>query len=608
MQGEENMQALMLAAGMGRRMGKYTEAVTKCMLEVSGKTLLERTVEALKAAGIHKLVMVLGWGRERLVKYIEDNITGIEFEYIINENYATTNNIYSLYLAREALAREDTILLESDLVYDKQLLCEMLASPEKNLVAVAKFEQWMDGTVTRLSEDGTILEFIEKKDFKFQNAEEYYKTVNIYKFSKEFSQNQYIPFLEAYIKAYGTNQYYELVLKALAHLSNSHLKAHLLKNIKWYEIDDTQDLDIANTIFSNDNEKLYNYERRYGGYWRFPELKDFCYLVNPYFPTLKMQEQMKYFYTPLLTQYPSGMNTQKLLAGKMFDIEDQYVLVGNGAAEFINVLGSTLEGSMAVPSPTFNEYIRCFQKCNIRMIPTIENSFQLDKSILCKAACESDILAIINPDNPSGSFLCKEDLIEILENCKEHNTICIIDESFADFVESHQRYSLLQNGLLEQYPQLVVIKSISKSYGVPGLRLGVLATSNLDLLKKIQSALPIWNINSFAEYFLQVFSIYKKEYWKACDQIALQREQLQKKLSTIGFLNVIPSQANYIMCKVNGYSSRELALTLLNQDNILIKDLSTKSSFEGKSYIRIAVKNQEENELLYRSLKKLAVN
>lgn len=600
------MQALMLAAGMGRRLGKYTEAMTKCMVSVGGRTLLERTVEALKEAGIHKFVMVVGWECDKLVDYIQNNISDMEFRFIYNYDYATTNNIYSLYMAREQLAADDTILLESDLVYDKRLLKDMVECPDANLVAVAKYEHWMDGTVTTIDERGNIQEFIEKKNFTFRDVSNYYKTVNIYKFSREFSQRQYIPFLEAYIKAYGKNQYYELVLKALAHLANAQLKAHILRDVNWYEIDDAQDLDIANTIFAAEEEKLLAYERHFGGYWRFPGLKDFCYLVNPYFPTKTMLEQMKFFYEPLLTQYPSGMSIQKLITGKIFSLEEDYLLVGNGAAELINVLGKTLSGKMAISVPAFNEYIRCFRGCEIVPLAGIESDFQANEQLLCDMARQTNILAIVNPDNPSGSFLPFESLTKILDVCKANHTICIVDESFVDFAERNIRYTLLTNNILERYPELIVMKSISKSYGVPGLRLGVLATSNQKLSGKLRDNLPIWNINSFAEYFLQIFSMYQADYWDACDKIAMQRADLRNKLSGIGFLEVYPSQANYIMCRVTGkYQAKELATRLIGEYRILIKDLSGKAGFQGKQFIRIAVKDEEENKQLYQSLKEL---
>lgn len=599
------MQALMLAAGMGRRLGKYTEAMTKCMVTVGGRTLLERAVEALKEAGIHKFVMVVGWECDKLVDYIRNNISGMDFQFIYNHDYAATNNIYSLFMAREQLASDDTILLESDLVFDRRLIREMVECPDENLAAVARYEHWMDGTVTTLDRNGYIHEFIEKDHFLFQDVSGYFKTVNIYKFSREFSRRQYIPFLEAYIQAYGKNQYYELVLKALAHLPNARLKAFVLQNVNWYEIDDAQDLDIANTIFAPEDERLSAYENRFGGYWRFPELKDFCYLENPFFPPKKMLDHMKSFLEPLLTQYPSGMGVQKLVAGRMFALEEDYLLVGNGAAELIGALGRTLRGRMAISFPAFNEYLRCFRDREIVPIPGVESGFRLDEERLCDMAGKANVLAIVNPDNPSGSFLPLASLTRVLDACKEHGTTCIVDESFIDFAEQGVRYSLLRDEILEQYPRLIVLKSISKSYGVPGLRLGVLASSDRALVGALRESLPIWNINSFAEYFLQIFPLYKDSYWAACDKIAGQRAWLARKLSEISFLKVYPSQANYLMCAVtHKYRAKELATHLISEHKILIKDLSEKEGFQGGQFIRVAVKDRSENELLYQALKR----
>lgn len=527
----------------------------------------------------------------------------MDFEFIHNFDYAKTNNIYSLYLAKDQLCRDDTILLESDIIFDKTLIRRMVESPEKNLVAVAKYEHWMDGTVTTLGNDGTIQSFINKKDFSYNDASQYYKTVNIYKFSREFSENQYLPFLEAYIKAYGKNQYYEAVLSTVAHLENAQLKAYILKGENWYEIDDAQDLDIANTLFADRSDRLFRYEYRYGGYWRFPGLKDFCYLLNPYFPPNKMIEQMKYFFNPLLMQYPSGMSVQKLLTGKMFSTEENYLLVGNGSAELIEALGCSLSGKLAISVPAFNEYIRCFSNCEIAPIYSEENDFQLNASQLIKAARDSDILAMINPDNPSGSFLVYDEVIDILEACKHSGTICIIDESFIDFAEGDKRFELISNKLIEEYPRLIVIKSISKSYGVPGLRLGVLACSDTELVSSLKRNMPIWNINSFAEYFLQIFSLYKADYLSACDKISAQRSLLMSELEEIPCLKVYPSQANYIMCEItDNFTAKELATRLLDEYKLLIKDLSQKDGFNSRNFIRVAVKNEEENNSLISAL------
>jgi len=243
------MQALMLAAGMGRRMENCTDAIAKCMVTIGGKTLLERTVDALKQAEISKLVVVVGWNCNQLVKEIQSGIAGVEFEFVYNFDYASTNNIYSLYLARAYLERDDTILIESDLIYDKQLIQEVARCPDQDLAVVSKFEPWMDGTVTTITRDGEIDAFIGKKDINPENAASYYKTVNIYKFSKPFLQKHYVPQLEKYITEHGRNEYYEMVLRELTKAGEYRLKAFVLKDIAWYEIDNSQDLAHATAIF-----------------------------------------------------------------------------------------------------------------------------------------------------------------------------------------------------------------------------------------------------------------------------------------------------------------------------------------------------------------------
>jgi histidinol-phosphate/aromatic aminotransferase/cobyric acid decarboxylase-like protein/GTP:adenosylcobinamide-phosphate guanylyltransferase len=602
------MQALMLAAGMGKRLGKHTSKFTKCMVEVGGKTLLERTCEALKIAGIKRFVLVVGYESKTLVEYAVKSFPYIEFEFVYNYDYANTNNIYSLYLAREQLIRDDTILIESDLIYDSSLIKEILENKNKNVVAVAKYEHWMDGTVALVDQYNNICDFIDKKNFEFSDADKYYKTVNIYKFSKEFSDEQYIPFLEAYIKAYGKNQYYELVLKIISHVRRSKLKAHKLNNIDWYEVDDMQDLDIANTIFAQESKVLNEYNKRFGGYWRFPKVIDYCYLVNPYFPPKQMRDKMRYFFDNLLCQYPSGMDVQKINTERMFGINEDYVLVGNGAAELINSLGHILEGRVTIPIPAFNEYIRCFYKCKMQKIFSAEEDFLFNIDKIIDAIDNTDILVIINPDNPSGSYIKYEDMIRIINECKEKDVMCIIDESFIDFADKENKYTLIKSEVLDKYKNLIVINSISKSYGVPGLRLGIIATSNFELLEKLKNKMPVWNINSFAEYFLQIIKLYKKEYMIACCKLSEERNRFQKQLEKISFLKPYPSQANYIMCKVTKkFTSNDLAKVLIKDFNLLVKDLSRKTGFFEEDYVRFAIRNKEDNCKLYNALQELDV-
>ena len=351
------MQAIILAAGMGRRLGEYTKENTKCMVPVNGVRLIDRLLGQLSQLDLARVVIVVGYKGQELKDYIGHRYDDLlKIDYVDNPVYDKTNNIYSLSLAKEQLQEDDTLLIESDLIFSDRLFRMVLDDEEPNVALVAKYESWMDGTMVRIDQDRNIVNFIPKKAFRYEDADQYYKTVNIYKFSREFSRNVYVPFLEAYCHALGNNEYYEQVLRVITLLDRSDLKALDIGQEKWYEIDDVQDLDIAETIFTSGEDLWRNYSRRYGGFWRFPQLLDFNYLVNPYFPSHRMLQELKASFDVLLTSYPSGMGVNSLLAGKYFGIRQQYVVPGNGAAELIKAVMEHQPGKVGVIYPTFEEY------------------------------------------------------------------------------------------------------------------------------------------------------------------------------------------------------------------------------------------------------------
>ncbi len=601
------MQALILAAGMGSRLGKYTQNSTKCMVRVAGKTLLERIFDSIRLAGIRKVVIVDGYCAEKLEKHaIEAAGDDMEVTFIYNQNYNTTNNIHSLFLASEQMMEDDTILFESDLIFDISIIKDMVQDKRSNTVAVARFEEWMDGTVTTVSQDDDVTSFIDKSHFKWDNCNEYYKTVNIYKISKEFFKNWYYPFLEAYIKTCGKNSYYEMVLKIITNINNTNLKAFDITGRKWYEIDTPQDLQIAETMFNEEN-RLEEYQKRFGGYWRFKNVTDYCYLVNPWFPTVTMQNEMRHNCNVLLTQYPSGQKIINTAMACLLGCGEEYVITGNGAAELINVIGSRMTGKVFLTMPAFHEYIRCFKSCEHILFDSAAHNYKYTAADIISASKEADTVIVINPDNPSGNFIPEKDMKELIEICGARGQKVIIDESFADFADPSLKYTLIADEILRKYPHLRVIKSISKSYGVPGCRLGALCSADTQYLAEVSELLPVWNINSFGEYFLQIFEKYRKNYEEACLLIAQERERFRKALEDTGLFEVYPSQANYIMCRLKEGSSRELADKLLEK-NILIKDLSSKKAFDGKDFIRLAVRTTEENTRLVENLNRCRQN
>ena len=598
------MQAVILAAGMGKRLKELTQNNTKCMVKVNGVTLIERMLKQIDKHHLTRIVIVVGYEGKKLIDYIDSLCIDTPIIYINNPIYDRTNNIYSLALAKEWLCEEDTLLLESDLIFEDSILDELISDSRETLALVDKYESWMDGTCVKLADDDSIEAFVPGKKIKFNEIKDYYKTVNIYKFSKQFSKIEYVPFLEAYQKALGLNEYYEQVLRVITMLDNTEIRAKRIEGKRWYEIDDIQDLDIAESIFTPDeDEKVRLLQGRYGGYWRYPKLLDFCYLVNPYFPPEKLKDEIRANFDTLLTEYPSGMKINSLLAAKNFSVHHENILVGNGAAELIKSLMNYLEGKVGFVRPTFDEYPNRYNREDSVDYTPDNRDYSYTANDLMDFFCDKDIqnLIIVNPDNPSGNYIPKKDVLRLVDWAKKRNIKIIMDESFVDFADEKDS-TLIEQNILDLNHHLYVMKSISKSYGVPGLRLGVLASGDDIAIAKMKEDVAIWNINSFGEFYMQIEEKYRRDYDEALVRIRDERARFQNELAQIDGVRVIPSQANFVMVELDTtISPKELLKKLLVKHNLLIKELTTKTN--GRNYLRLAVRNTEDNNILINALR-----
>lgn len=603
------MQAVILAAGMGKRLGKKTQGHTKGMVDIMGRSFLERSLDLLyTTTRLTRIVLVVGYEAQEVKNRIGTRWKEVNVEYVENKDYEKTNNIYSLWLAKDYLELEDTLLLESDLIFEKSILQRLLESPDPNLAVVDKYQPYMDGTVVKMNKRGEMTALISKAHFDFSEINSYYKTVNIYKFSREFLRDQYLPFLGAYITAVGKHSYYEQILKVLLTLEKRDIKLLTLHGEKWYEVDTLQDLRVAEEMLCNEGEqKLTRISARYGGYWRFPRMKDFCYPVNPYFPPQRMLDEARQSYESLLRNYPSGRGEIDALAAEIYGLEVEQIVVGNGAAELIAALLSEPGwGKVGLTLPTSQEYSARIMDPNSVLCfhPTgnAENPFSYDIQHLLSICDSVDSPILINPDNPSGNFIAVDDVLRLIDYFYSKGKRILLDESFVDFSSEGEANSLLREQILSKYPNLVIVKSISKSYGVPGLRLGIVASSDIQLIQRCKEKLPVWNVNSFAEFFLQTFPKYRTDYRDACHRLAQARESLIIELAKSSILQPLPSQANYILCKVlPPWIPSRLAQQLLLSD-FFIKDCSGKLGMKNSPYVRIAVRSEEENAELVRVL------
>lgn len=600
------MQAIILAAGMGKRLKELTQDRTKCMVQVNGVALIDRMLHQIESRHLSRIVIVVGYEGEKLMKYIDTLGIRTPIVYVQNPIYDKTNNIYSLALAKDYLCQDDTLLFESDLIFEDAVIDQLLDDPRETLALVDKYESWMDGTCVKLGPDDSIASFVPSKNFRFEEAHEYYKTVNIYKFGRHFSRTHYVPFLEAYSKALGNNEYYEQVLRVIAMLDDPEIRAKRLNGQLWYEIDDIQDLDIASSMFAQDPDlRVSLMQGRYGGYWRYPQLLDFCYLVNPYFPPQRLIDEIQANFTSLLTQYPSGMRVNALLAARNFAVHQQNILVGNGAAELIKALMARLEGVTGFIRPTFEEYPNRYQdRPNVCFTPAGPDfRYTADDLMAFFGPQDIDNLVLINPDNPTGNYIPAPDVLRLADWAQEKGIRLILDESFADFADEADN-TFIRQDLLDRYRRLYVVKSISKSYGVSGLRLGVLASGDQDLIAALKKDVAIWNINSFAEFYMQIEEKYKKDYARSLELIRAERARFRRELEKLPNLRVIPSQANYLMVELlGGLSARAITRDLLVNRCILVKDLSPKLG--GQQYLRLAVRDTRDNDRLLEALRPL---
>lgn len=355
-----------------------------------------------------------------------------------------------------------------------------------------------------------------------------------------------------------------------------------------------------------DEALLKQYYSRYGGYWRFPELLDYCYLVNPYFTRSKIIDELEKNFRTLVAEYPSGMGVNSALASKCWRVKQEYIIPGNGAAELIKSLMESIDGKVGVIRPTFEEYPNRMRAEQVEAYVSGNADFRYDADDIIAHFSNHNIhnLLLINPDNPSGNFIPKDGLLKLARWCEDKQIRFIIDESFVDFADDWHNSSMISNEILEAYPHMAVMKSISKSYGLPGLRLGILCSADTELIAKLKKKVSIWNICSFAEFFMQIYPKYREDYYKACDQFIEARKIMLMDLRDIPYLHVMPTQANFVLCEVlHPFTAKSLATALIENGQVLVSACLAKKGIAPNKYVRIAVRSIDDNKRLIKALK-----
>lgn len=605
------MQAIILAAGMGKRLKKLTQNNAKCMIKVNGVTLIERMLMQLERKHFSRVVIVVGYMSEKLINYINALSIKTPIFFVNNPDYNKTNNIYSLALAKKYLCEDDTVLLESDLIFEDAVLDVLLDDSRESLSLVDKYECWMDGTCVKLTAEDDISEFIPGNMFKYEDVSSYYKTVNIYKFSKHFSVTHYVPFLDAYSKAIGNNEYYEQVLRVITTLDSPEIHAKRLNGQIWYEIDDVQDLDIAETLFASEN-KAELISSRFGGYWRYPKLLNFSDPINPYFPPKRMFDEIKANLERLITVCPSGAKVNSLLAAKNLGIDEEHCAVANGVEELIKSVTTLFPktDAVGVVKPINEEFVQRLVNSKIveyRITESKDRKSIDDNLIDFYNKHNINTLIISNPNTHTGEYIDKRKIYKILQWARDKDIKVIIDESYIDFVDEENASMITENTYVE-FSNLIVLRNLAAAQGLFGLRIGCAVSANIAEVQKIRKDLTIWNINSVAEFYLQIFEKYKKIYLGSLAQTRLSRDKLFENLKNVDGILPFESDANFVTCKITHpkYTANRLMSALMTK-NILVKNASERISDKG-DYIRVAVRTQEDNDFFINAIKDIFQN
>lgn len=341
---------------------------------------------------------------------------------------------------------------------------------------------------------------------------------------------------------------------------------------------------------------------QHGGFWRH-NIVDHNYLYNLYFPPAEFFAHLSERIHQLVLNYPVAQRDLAGLLGELINKPADSVVVGNGAAEIIKILGR-MGDRMIVPVPSFNEYINASEAKNVVEFALDPPGFELDVEAFVAEAIrhQAKIAVVVSPNNPTSLLVEKEQLLALLDKLAGHDCMLIVDESFIDFVEQSDNVSLAMD--YKQHPNLAILKSMSKAYGICGIRIGYLLTVNQRFLDRVRQGLHIWNVNGFAEEFLRLAPRYHQEFVDSCGQVKKDRDRFYSQLQTLPGMRVYKPSANYVFCRLPEQSDPGPVVTekLFVEHSIYVKHCQGKEMPASDRYLRIASRTQEENSNLVAAL------
>lgn len=357
------------------------------------------------------------------------------------------------------------------------------------------------------------------------------------------------------------------------------------------------------------SEKYEFISGQHGGYYRY-DFTDHAYLYNLYFPPEAVFTKFKDHIHDLVLNYPVAQDALAGLVSKIINQPAERIVVGNGAAELIKIVAGHISGKLIVPVPSFNEYANASPSGQVVEFPLEFPSFQLDVDKFAAEAIrvKADVAVVVSPNNPTSLLVPKTELIRLAKQLDTQDCMLIIDESFLDFAETPNQISLEQD--IANHPNVAIFKSMSKAYGICGLRIGYMLTDNSRFAEAVRNGVPIWNINGFAEEFLRLLPDYQQAFTESCKQVRADRDSLYQKLCCIEGMTVFKPDANFVFCRLpdDAQDAPDISRQLFVKHNMYIKDCAGKTQPDSDRYVRIASRTEAENRSLVAALANVLSN
>ncbi|RWK45039.1 MAG: aminotransferase class I/II-fold pyridoxal phosphate-dependent enzyme [Mesorhizobium sp.] len=565
---------------------------------VSGTSVLRRLLSQLALAGVQKTIVLALKSMGDVGSDFGGDLNGMELCFRVLPTPNAGRLVDAATAEEIADADGDVLVFTENLVIDFSLIERLLRSSDHNAVVVDKSHAKRSLRILA-DKEMRVKATLPKCSVTQKNASEDLAPVGLYKFEPALLRSI------ARNRQHRLNDDLEFFEVALGiHARQIHVMHAEPQRVM--TVNDAVDLEAANFAFSSDTDQFATVERLHGGYWRYP-VREHILLCNCHFPPAALFDRLSERLPELLHLYPSGHREIASRVAAMADLPAEYLAIGNGTSELIKALYGHLKPRVVIPTPTFVEYQNALAPNKVISFKLPADNFDLDVDEFARfaKAREASVAVVVNPNNPTGRLVSVEDLRRLASSLATAKCRLVIDESFIEFSDAGKENSL--EGFLSEYPNTIILKSLGKIFGLGGARLGYLASADNQLVHEVRRHLPLWNINGIAEYLLWLLPEFRDEWKASLRHTRAGIASFSRMLSAIPGFKVLPSQANYLFCRIPDAwtGAKHAAEVLATQHGVLVRHCGYQSMRDGDRYLRLTARTDEDNSYLVSALRQI---